>query len=433
LAYLASYAATCIGYEVLDVKNLLKSILYAYIKIQRILKFTLLNFIFILWIFLSACSTNTLQRIIKSNKDLKSICVKAKDYKIQIRYTQIRRDKYGLPKFKSYEFMVNDDYYFYPASMVKLPAAILAVEKINELSTLNGQITLDDPILHKGDRKPQTDALVDPLTGKTPTVRDYIQQIFSISDNNAYNRIFELLGAKEINEKMYQKNIFTKSYIKHRVGVGGWTVEDNEYLPLVIFPESRGRLQYNISPTRSAYYPTFRPKNTHQGYGYLNDNDSLIVTPFDFSQKNFYTIRDMEATLKHILFPEIVPFSKRFNLKVEDYEFIRKAMSAIPRDYTYLAGDTLLTDDHVKFYRDLNNTKFNEVKIYNKVGSAYGYMTDCSYIINEAKGTEFMLTATIYVNKDGIFNDNIYEYDAIGHPFFKALGNAILNYEYQLK
>ena len=44
-----------------------------------------------------------------------------------------------------------------------------------------------------------------------------------------------------------------------------------------------------------------------------------------------------------------------------------------------------------------------------------------------------MLTATILVNKDGIFNDDNYEYDEIGIPFLAELGRQLYNYELSRK
>jgi hypothetical protein len=40
-----------------------------------------------------------------------------------------------------------------------------------------------------------------------------------------------------------------------------------------------------------------------------------------------------------------------------------------------------------------------------------------------------MLTATIYVNSDGIINDDKYDYDRIGYPFLYQLGQSIYHYE----
>src|SRR5688572_27820314 len=48
------------------------------------------------------------------------------DHKVQIICTQIDRRKNGKATFTDHYFNVNDSSYFYPASTVKLPVAILA-------------------------------------------------------------------------------------------------------------------------------------------------------------------------------------------------------------------------------------------------------------------------------------------------------------------
>lgn len=42
-----------------------------------------------------------------------------------------------------------------------------------------------------------------------------------------------------------------------------------------------------------------------------------------------------------------------------------------------------------------------------------------------------MLSAVIYCNKDGVLNDSQYDYDEIGFPFMKNLGELI--YQHELK
>ena len=66
------------------------------------------------------------------------------------------------------------------------------------------------------------------------------------------------------------------------------------------------------------------------------------------------------------------------------------------------------------------------VRIYNKVGYAYGTLTDIAYIVDRVHAVEFLLSATILVNENQIFNDNNYEYDEKGIPFLGALGLAVL-------
>jgi hypothetical protein len=59
------------------------------------------------------------------------------------------------------------------------------------------------------------------------------------------------------------------------------------------------------------------------------------------------------------------------------------------------------------------------------VGYAYGYLTDNAYIIDTKNNIEYILTATIHVNANEIYNDDAYEYETLGIPFLAALGREI--------
>jgi hypothetical protein len=92
-------------------------------------------------------------------------------------------------------------------------------------------------------------------------------------------------------------------------------------------------------------------------------------------------------------------------------------------------------DGYVKYflYGDTKDPIPDYIKIYNKVGQAYGYLTDNAYIVDSKNKIEFLLSAVIYVNEDGIFNDDKYEYDEIGLPFLANLGRVIYGYELERK
>jgi hypothetical protein len=72
-----------------------------------------------------------------------------------------------------------------------------------------------------------------------------------------------------------------------------------------------------------------------------------------------------------------------------------------------------------------------QVRVFNKVGWAYGFLTDISYVVDFRNNVEFMLTTTVYVNSDGVLNDDKYDYDSAGYPFMYQLGQTIYNYELQ--
>jgi len=50
-------------------------------------------------------------------------------YRLQILYVQIDRDRHNHPHFHTYAYHADPQLYFYPASVVKLPLACLALEK----------------------------------------------------------------------------------------------------------------------------------------------------------------------------------------------------------------------------------------------------------------------------------------------------------------
>jgi hypothetical protein len=112
-------------------------------------------------------------------------------------------------------------------------------------------------------------------------------------------------------------------------------------------------------------------------------------------------------------------------LNEKDRQFILSSMYQLPREQGFDSKE--FYDSYCKFliFGDTKDKIDSTIKIYNKIGQAYGTLTDCAYIIDEKTGVEFMVTATLLVNKNKIFNDGIYEYEEIGIPFLAELGRQL--------
>lgn len=141
---------------------------------------------------------------------------------------------------------------------------------------------------------------------------------------------------------------------------------------------------------------------------------------------------DLHNILKAVMLPEGVTPSERFNLTDEDYEFLWTCMSRLPSESaypSYPAPD--YWDSYVKFFMfgDSKEPMPKNIRIFNKVGEAYGFLTDVAYIVDFENNVEFLLAATIHVNENQIYNDGKYEYDEIGFPFLAKLGSAVYDYE----
>ncbi|MBK9018254.1 MAG: serine hydrolase [Saprospiraceae bacterium] len=353
-------------------------------------------------------------------------------YDIQIIYTQIDRDERNFPHFKQHSFQLDKSSYYYPASTVKMPIAFLALEKINQLK-IKG-LDRNSVMKNGAASSPQTAAETDSsaATG-LPSVAHYIKKIFLVSDNDANNRLYEFLGQEALNEALWQKG-YEDVRITHRLGVGGFDTEANRHTNPVSFYEGE-KMLYHQGEVYSRAATDFHLKKTLRGKGFY-DGDSLVNRPFDFSEKNYVSLQCFHDMLLAVMFPEAVPPARRFDISDDDYHFLYQVMSEKPLESRHPKYDHE-PDHYCKFfiYGDHKETERMppNLRIFNKVGWAYGFLTDVSYIVDFEAGVEFLLAATIHVNADGIFNDDNYEYETVGLPFFSHLGQVVYDFEKKRK
>ncbi|MBA4198070.1 MAG: hypothetical protein C0459_11005 [Chitinophaga sp.] len=347
---------------------------------------------------------------------------------VQVIYTQINRSKKNQPSFTDYTFNINKNNYFYPASTVKLPIALLALEKLNDLNMAG--VNKYTTMITDSNADRQSAVLTHPTAQDSrPTVAHYIKQILLVSDNDAFNRLYEFLGQEYIEKKMKEKG-YDDALIRHRLQIF-LTPEQNARTNAVSFYDTSGKLLYQ----QPAQYNKNAVKtlNVKLGKGYMK-NGSLVNEPFDFSLKNRLYLQDLKNVLQSALFPESVAANQRFNLTDDDRAFVKHWMSAYPSESNYpYYNKNDYWDAYCKFllYGSEKNSVEPSVRIFNKVGDAYGFLIDAAYIIDTKNKVEFMLCAEISCNTDGIYNDDKYDYETIGLPFMKNLGRLV--YEYELK
>ncbi|SER11683.1 serine hydrolase [Neolewinella agarilytica] len=355
-------------------------------------------------------------------------------YEIQVLYTEIDRQPDGSVRLKTHRWGARDtSQYFYPASTVKMPAAILALQQLNELGVqgLSPQTLLFHGTGTAPASAPQTPAAADTTSvSGYPSLEQYIRKIFLVSDNDAYNRLFEFLGPTYMNHALHRAGIHG-GRLQHRVGVGGFNTETHAWLNPVKFVDGIN-VPYQIGERHDRYYdPLPNLKGQFRGKGYTTNDGELINEPFDFSHKNYLSVRNLHDILLRVVLPEAVPEQQRFTLTDADYALLRQAMSERPRESASPVYDK--PDNYVKFWLYGDQPEATKIpdglRIYNKVGWAYGYLTDAAYITDAESGREFMLVGTIHVNNNRIFNDGEYEYLETGMPFFGELGRAVLAFE----
>jgi len=352
------------------------------------------------------CSTtkkNILQETLSSdNPKIKTVMSTPEVFELQIIYTQILRDKNNKVSLKDFTYHLDSNNYFYPASTVKFPIAILALEKLNTIDKTSKDIQYT-------------------IEGQQDKIRfsEEITKVFAVSSNEASTNLLEFIGFDYLNESMKTKDL-TPFRVSHRLSSPNASEPKSKSITLykednsvVILPEKRNNSSIPLTVNK-----------LKKGIGFMKD-DVLVNEPFDFSNKNYYPLETLHNTMKRIVFPEAFKESERFNLTEKDREFILFSMQNLPKNAGY--DPIEYYDGYCKFFM-FGDTKENipsNIKIYNKVGDAYGTMIDCAYIVDAKNKVEFMVSATLLVNKDGIFNDDHYEYDTVGLPFFGELGRQL--------
>jgi len=154
-----------------------------------------------------------------------------------------------------------------------------------------------------------------------------------------------------------------------------------------------------------------------------------VKEPFDFTYKNYISLQHLHDILKTVLFPNSVSPEQRFNLSESDYELLYQYLSQYPREGKYPYYDQ--PDGYVKFflYGGEQDNLPDHIRIFNKGGDAYGYLTDVAYVVDFKNNIEFLIAATIHVNDNRIYNDGVYEYEGKGFPFFEQLGRLVYDFE----
>jgi len=371
-----------------------------------------------------------LQNILETNNDslFQQALTHPNTYRLQIIYTQINRDKNNKPHFTNYYFNVDTNLYYYPASTVKLPLAALSLEKLHELNkkginkytSMQFDSAYPRQVIEYNDSTSQTGL---------PSIAQFIRKAFLISDNDAYNRMYQLVGQQAINRRLHEKGYKSTRIVRQFMG---FTDEENRHTNPIKFIDAKGNVVYD-QPMRyntdSMYYPNTIPV----GKAYYNRNDSLINAPMDFSKQNTIPLEDLQQMLQSVLFPSSVPARQRFDLTKADYQLMRQYLSQYPSETPYPKYDTAeYYDSYVKFFFTNETHQVpKDVRVFNKVGWAYGFLTDASYVVDFTHKVEFMLTATIYANSDDTLNDDKYEFETVGRTFLYQLGQTIYSYELQ--
>lgn len=336
-------------------------------------------------------------------------------------------DTQSCAHWRHEEFGVNTTYY-YPASLVKWPVLLLALEWLNEQGggqwSSEAYLELDSPNSCQATTLSEQRRRNQRLETRQSIAND-VQRILLVSDNKSYSRLFYLLGpeyiAQRLNEKGFDGTEILKAY-------DGCDADARKTWPGVTLMDPKGDTLFH-RPTSSM---SVSPRDTTPlfvGRAFMQANGTL-TSPLDFSTQNKMPLDEALRMLQSFLNLDSLE-KPLWNLHPKDREMVLDAMHRWPRESAFsdLQKRSEYPDDYKKFLYYGNHNKelkHGAVEVYNIVGMAYGFMSDLAWIVDARDGRSVLVAATVYANLDEVLNDGHYDYDQLAAPFLEALGKWAL-------
>lgn len=366
-----------------------------------------------------------MEQILRSHPGLERVLDDAPGYRLQVVLGVVEEGPDG-PRLVQHGFRLGAEY-FYPASSVKLFAAVAALERLAELRRETGlALDPDTPLvfhpLFEDEQLEEADESDN--QGGRITVGHEIRKLFLVSDNRAFNRLYELVGQDRLAACLTGAGL-TEARIVHRLSEFR-SAEDNRRFPRIDFVGD-GVSHTLAERTSEVLSPVKQVPGWMVGSAYMTDGEK-VAEPMDFAVKNQFPLAELQRGLCMALRPDLDCGGSGFRLGDADQELLANVMAQYPRQSLNPVYDPVdHPDDYVKLLlpgleRVVGKQR---LRIFNKVGQAYGFTTENAWILDTETNRGFFLAATLYTNANGVLNDDNYEYETVALPFMADLGEAV--------
>ncbi len=136
------------------------------------------------------------------------------------------------------------------------------------------------------------------------SIAHYIKKVLLVSDNDAYNRLYEFLGQAYIHEHLRAMGYPDARIIRRFCNCD---YDENRFTNPFFFYNALGQLVYS-QPQQVNVKPLVNPlPNLKRGRGHLDCRGRYVAEPFDYTYSNNLSLADVNSMLMAVMFPEAVP------------------------------------------------------------------------------------------------------------------------------
>lgn len=332
-----------------------------------------------------------------------------------------------------------DAEYFYPASAIKICVAVTALAEFRQVTKKVSGVARDTPLawysIFSGPKRIDKDAT---SPDGNITLDWELHKALILSDNDAYNRLFEMSGQREANERLWEAGL-PSVRIWHRLN-STRTAEENRHTQRIdiLVP---GRRNPPSIPERTSELELAPPNipGLDVGTAYIaTDNKTRVEGPMSFREKNAVSLVDLQRLLAAIVRPDVETGVHDLGLQELDRRFLRDVLGedVAKLNPTLWNGPDYLENDFRPslpgVLRVKNRTR-EDIDTRGKAGRAYGFHVENAYYRDKKTGRAFFLAAVLYANKNGVLNDGLYEYDSMTEPFMQDLGEVFAQAVFESK
>jgi hypothetical protein len=320
-----------------------------------------------------------------------------------------------------------DEEYFYPASTIKLPLALAALEKLGALRRAQHDahdraLDVESPLrITRAGVRLERDLTNFP-SGRISLAHE-IRKALIVSDNEAFNRLFDFVGWDEAHERLWQEG-FKSLRVRHYVGSAGQDPKVSSPMSFLV-----GTHEVKVPPrTFALELPATAAPGLLLGQTHFDASGRLVPGPMSFEQKNAISLRDLHDMLIAITAPSRMP-SRSLAIDEKDRAFLVRTLGTLPSQ-SYLPAYQARAQGLDELHRPMllavrKALPGHDIRSYGKGGQAYGFVIHNTYLVDETTKRGVYVTAAIHVNENGRLNDDQYEYNEIAKPFIEALGALV--------
>jgi hypothetical protein len=368
------------------------------------------------------------ERLLRAHPEqFAEVLANAEDLRAQILVSEVVRDAAGRPCIRSYGYRLNAEY-FYPASAIKTVAAVGSLLTFQAHSEAPELVTAPLSLSARTARLTNGETVETSARKGNTTLRAEIERTLVVSNNRGFNVLFDVAGMELMNRAMWGAGL-TSVRMQHRLEVTELPSDSHRFAPEVRV--GRGSARQVVARERTASV-AFRNSlqldmpRTGVGVAHLDsDTRQRIEHPLDFRRKNYISLRDLQRIVLDVVDPRLDGADTDLPLTAANRALLREIMGSRPP----AARRTTVEDAEARFKpltpgisRVVPRADYEYV---NKAGRAWGFHLESAYVHHLVTGRAFFVAVTLYVDRDGLMNDNRADYDRVSFPFFVNLGELL--------